>query len=181
MLQIAVTVVGEQWDSENQVFVEPVVKELQLEHSLLSLSKWESKWCKPFLTKEPKTQEETMDYIRCMTLNTDVDPEIYNMLTYADIKKIEKYIEAPMTATTINEQKGGKVNREIVTSEVIYYWMVALNIPSEYQAWHLNRLLTLIRVCNIKNQPAKKTSRKEQLSQNAALNMARRKQLNSRG
>ena len=154
---------------------------LKLEHSLVSLSKWESKWCKPFLTEVEKTNEETLDYIKCMTLSPDVDESVYDCLTRTNIEDINRYIGAPMTATTISEPKSGKSNREIVTSELIYYWMVALNIPFECQKWHLNRLLTLIRICNIKNQPANKKSRKDIMSRNQALNAARRKKLNSRG
>lgn len=154
---------------------------LELEHSLHSLSKWESKWCKPFLTDKPKTSEETLDYIKSMTLNENVDPNIYNYITVDQIDEINKYIEAPMTATFFSDKTPGKKSREIITNEIIYYWLIALNIPFECQYWHLNRLLTLIRVCNIKNQPPKKRSKREILSQNAALNEARRKQLNSRG
>ena len=158
-----------------------IVKEqkLVLEHSLVSLSKWESKWHKPFLGKEPKTREETIDYIRCMTVNS-VDPIIYDCISGQIINQINQYIEDPMTATTISEQqkKGG---REIVTAEIIYYWMVALNIPFECQKWHLNKLLTFINVVNIKNKPAKKMSKRDVMSRNASLNAARRKALHTKG
>lgn len=180
MLRITVPAV-EQWDEEKQEFIYAKEQTLQLEHSLVSLSKWEAKWCKVFLTKQEKTLEETLDYVRCMTLTQNVDPNVYNNLTTANINEINRYIEAPMTATYFSEDKAGKPSREQITSELIYYWMIALNIPSEYQKWHLNRLLTLIRVCNIKNQPPRKRSRKEILNHNAALNAARRKQLNTRG
>lgn len=157
-----------------------VVKEqkLVLEHSLVSLSKWESKWHKPFLGKQPKTYEETIDYIRCMTVNS-VDPMAYQGITSANILQINQYIEDPMTATTIKDQKKGK--EEIITAEIIYYWMVALNIPFECQKWHLNKLLTLINVVNIKNKPAKKMSKKDVVSRNASLNAARRKALHTKG
>lgn len=153
---------------------------LQLEHSLVSLSKWESKWNKAFLTKEQKTPEQVLDYIRCMTITQNVDPNIYNALTDENIEAINKYIEAPMTATSFYD-KGLKKNNETVTSELIYYWMIALNVPMECQRWHLNRLLTLIRVCNIKNTPPKKMNKRELMSRNAALNAARRSKLNTRG
>lgn len=181
MLQIIVPMSPEGWDEEKQEFVEPKVQILQLEHSLVSLSKWESKWCKAFLSKTEKTPEETLDYIRCMTVSHNVDPDVYNHLTQDNIAKINKYIEAPMTATTFSSEKGGKQNREIVTAELIYYWMIALQIPFECQKWHLNRLLTLVRVCNIKNTPPKKMGMRDRINQNAALNAARRKSLGTRG
>lgn len=158
-----------------------VVKEqkLVLEHSLVSLSKWESKWHKPFLGKEPKTNEETIDYIRCMTVNSP-DPMVYSCINSNVIARVNQYIEDPMTATTIkNQQK--KPNREIITAEIIYYWMIALNIPFECQKWHLNKLLTLINVVNIKNKPSKKMSKKDVASRNASLNAARRQALHTRG
>ena len=158
-----------------------VVKEqkLVLEHSLVSLSKWESKWHKPFLGKDPKTFEETIDYIRCMTVNP-ADPVVYQCITSSNIAEINKYIEDPMTATTIKEQQK-KGNREIITAEIIYYWMVAMNIPFECQKWHLNKLLTLINVVNIKNKPPKKMSKKDVMARNASLNAARRKALQTKG
>lgn len=181
MLQIDVPIVEEKWDSKNEVFIEPVYKTLQLEHSLISLSKWESKWCKPFFSKKPKTDEETIDYIKCMTITQDVDPKVYDLLTQDNVSEIDKYINAPMTATYFSKDKTKGTSREQVTSELIYYWMIALNIPFECQKWHLNRLLTLIEVCNRKNAPPKKMSKRELMSRNAALNAARRKQLNSKG
>lgn len=154
---------------------------LQLEHSLVSLSKWESKWCKSFFSKEEKSMEETIDYIKCMTITQNVPPETYNRLTQDNIEQISNYINAPMTATYFSDDRQGRSSRETITSELIYYWMIALNIPFKCEKWHLNRLLTLIRVCNIKNQPPKKMSRREIISRNAALNEARRKQFNSQG
>ena len=154
---------------------------LQLEHSLISISKWESKWRKPFISSDEKTHEETIDYVKCMTLNPNIDDSVYRCLTKANLKEINDYIDAPMTATTFFEEKNGKRNRDVITSELIYYWMIALNIPFECQKWHLNRLLTLVRVCNIKNQPSKKMSKKDIMSRNASLNAARRKQFNSKG
>ena len=180
MLQITVPS-AELFDEENQEFVYVKQATLQLEHSLVSLSKWESKWNKPFLTKEEKTIQETIDYIRCMTITQNVNPMVYRCLTNDNIRQVNSYIEAPMSATRFYEEKTGKINREQVTAEIIYYWMIALSIPFECQKWHLNRLLTLIRVCNIKNQPPKKHSRKEIMRRNAALNAARRKQLHTKG
>lgn len=172
----------EGWDEENECFtiLEEAV-ELKLEHSLVSVSKWESEWCKPFLTRDDKTSRELMDYIKFMTLTKDVDPKVYNRLTEQNVEAIKNYIDAPRTATTISTDKNGKPNREIVTSELIYYWMIALCIPFECQHWHLNRLLTLVKVCNIKNAPAKKRKSSDTASKWAAINAARRKNLNTRG
>ena len=179
MLDIIVTI-PEQWDEINQIFIEAKEYPLRLEHSLVSLSKWESKWCKPFISKEKKTNEEIIDYIKCMTLTQNVNPDIYNFINDNNITEINKYIDAPMTATSFPD-KDGKPNREKVTSELVYYWMIALNIPFECQKWHLNRLLTLIKVCSVKNQPPKKMSTRDIMSRNAALNQARRQKLNTKG
>jgi len=180
MLQITIPAV-ELWDERKQEFITTKEQTLQLEHSLVSISKWESKWCKPFLSKQEKTFEETLDYIKCMTITPNVDPEVYNYLTNENIEEINNYINAPMTATYFSDDKTVKPSREQITAELIYYWMIALNIPFECQYWHLNRLLTLIKVCNIKNQPPKKMSKKEIMRRNAALNAARRKRLNTKG
>ena len=180
MLQI--TVPGEEmWDEIEQEFVYTKEQTLSFEHSLVSISKWEAKWHKPFLSKQPLTNAEAIDYIRCMCLTEGVDPKTFGCLSNEQMKTIYDYVDEPMTATTINEPNSGKRSNELVTSELIYYWMVALNIPFECQYWHLNRLLTLVRVCNIKNQPPKKMSKREILSRNAALNAARRKQMNTKG
>ena len=181
MLKIVVPMSPEEWNEEKEEFVEPKTTTLLLEHSLISLSKWESKWCKPFLGKEEKTYEETLDYIKCMTTTQNVDQDIYNHLTQENVTEINEYIAAPMTATTFGNEKRGRLNNEIVTSELVYYWMVALQIPFECQKWHLNRLLTLIKVCNIKNQPPEKMSKGALMRRNSELNAARRKQFNSKG
>lgn len=181
MLQITIQLSPEGWDEEKQEFVEPKTQVLQLEHSLVSVSKWESKWCKSFLSNPEKSIEETIDYIRCMTITQNVDPEVYKHLSNENIIEINKYIEAPMTATYFNNNKNNKGGKETITSELIYYWMIALNIPFECQKWHLNRLITLVRVCQIKNTPPKKMSRGEIMSRNAALNASRRKQMNTKG
>ena len=180
MLQITVPGV-EIYDESIDEFITIPETTLKLEHSLVSLSKWESKWCKSFFSKKEKTYEETLDYIKCMTITQNVKDEVYNRLTRDNVAEINKYIENPMTATHFYEDKNAKGGRETITSELIYYWMIALNIPFECQKWHLNRLLTLIRVCNIKNQPPKKMSKRDLMSRNAALNAARRQQFNSKG
>ena len=181
MLTITVPISPEGWDEVKQEFVEPKYQTLQLEHSLVSLSKWESKWQKPFYSKKEMTDEEAIDYIKCMTLTKNVDSEVYNHLTRENIKDVMDYIGNPMTATTFGKNDKGANNKEIVTSELIYYWMIASNIPFECQKWHLNRLITLIRVCSIKNTPPKKRSKRAIMSRNAALNAARRQQMNTSG
>lgn len=173
------------WDEEKLEFIYPEPKKeqiLRLEHSLISLSDWESKWCKPFFSKKEKTHEETLDYIKCMTLDDDVDPDVYNRLTTENISEIYEYINAPMTATVFyNKQESSKGVRETVTSELIYCWMIEMKIPFECQKWHVNRLMTLIEVCKRRNTPPKKRSKQEIMSRNAALNAARRQQLNTKG
>ena len=181
MLQITIPA-KELWDESRERFITIKEQRLQLEHSLVSLSKWESKWNKPFLSTESRTLEETKDYVRCMTITQNVDPMVYEFITDDVIEQVNEYINAKMTATWFNEKKTGKPNNEQTTSEIIYYNMISLNIPFECQKWHLNRLLTLIRVCDIKNNPnPKKMSRKEILSQNAAINEARLRKLNTKG
>lgn len=162
------------WDEVNEKFISTEESEIIFEHSLLSLSKWESKWKKPFLSElSPKTEEEIFDYIKCMSL-TDVDDVLYYALSREDIQKISDYINDPMTATTIKDISGKGHSREIITNEIIYYWMAELNIPIECEKWHLNRLLTLIRVTSIKKQPPKKMGKGDLMRQNTALNRARK-------
>ena len=155
-------------------------QELELEHSLLSISKWEGIYNKPFLSSSDKTVGEILDYVRCMTLTDNVASDVYERLSEQNIKAINDYINAPMTATTFHDVNN-KPSREIVTSEIIYYWMIVHNIPFECENWHLNGLLTLIKVCNIKSNPPKKMSRQEILARNKELNAQRRKQLNTTG
>ena len=153
---------------------------ITLEHSLVSLSKWESKWCTPFLSKYEKSTAETLDYIKFMTLTQNVDDSVYARLTDKNYEEIKNYIESPMTATTIGDKKK-KPSREIITAEIIYYWMIALGIPFECQKWHLNRLLTLISVCSIKQQKPTKMSKKELMAKNQALNAERKAALGTSG
>ena len=180
MLQIVIPELELFDDSKNE-FVTSKEQTLQLEHSLVSLSKWESKWCKAFFSKREKTYEETLDYIKCMTLTQNVPDSVYKRLTRSNVEQINRYIESPMSATHFRATDGGSQNRETITSELIYYWMIALNIPFECQKWHINRLLTLVRLCNIKNQPPRTQNKRETINQYAALNEARRKQFNSKG
>ena len=183
MLEITVPA-REFYDEQNQEFIYTKAQTIQAEHSLVSLSKWEAKWCKPFLTKEEKTPEQVSDYIRCMTVTQNVKEEVYNSFTTDIFTKVKEYIDAPMTATWFSEPDSGskqKPKTGIVTAELIYYWMIAQNIPMECQKWHLNRLLTLIRVCSVKNAPPQKRSKKDMLAKRRALNDTRRAQLNSKG
>ena len=170
----------ELYDERTGLFVRTKKQVLQLEHSLVSLSKWESKWHKPFLSKNDKSGEEMLDYIRCMTIKQNVPDEVYFALDTNELAKINDYLNDSMTATTITKQQG-KSRGEIITSEIIYYWMISLQIPFECEKWNLNRLLTLIEVCNIKNSPGKKMSKSEIMRRNRTLNAARKQQLHTRG
>lgn len=180
MLQIIVPET-ELWNEDKQEFFTLKEQILQLEHSLISVSKWEAKWHKAFYSTKDKTQEEVLDYVRCMTLTQNVKPEVYRCLTTENVDAILEYIDDSMTATVFFDSQHRGVNRETMTTELIYCSMIMLNIPFECQKWHINRLLTLIRVCEIKNRPSKKMSKHEIMRRNATLNAARRKRLNTRG
>lgn len=180
MLKITIPA-AELYDESKEEFVRTKEQVLQLEHSLVSLSKWESRWCKPFLTKGVKTTQESIDYIRCMTITQNVDPDVYTYITQDVVEQVGNYIEAPMTATTFSKTDRTVTNKEIITAEIIYYWMISLQIPFECEKWHLNRLLTLINVCSIKNAPPKKMGKKDLYARNAALNAARKQALNTTG
>lgn len=181
MFCLKIPICPEEWDESKEEFVQEKTVTLQMEHSLVSLSKWEAKWNKPFLSNPNMTDEESIDYIKCMTVTKNVDPEVYNHLTKKNVDEIIAYINAPMTATTFNDKSERKSKKEIVTSELLYYLMVAYNIPFECQKWHLNRLMTLIRICDIKNNPPKKKTKGEIMRNNAAINAARRAKMHSRG
>lgn len=170
----------EMYNESTEEFIIGKEQTLQLEHSLLSLSKWESKWKVPFFGSQEKTELQVLDYVKCMTVTPNVDQSVYLNLTKNNYDEIEKYISTDMTATTISKN-GATGSKEIVTSELIYYWMVALTIPFQCEKWHLSRLMTLIEICSIKNKPPKKMTRQEQLAHNRAANAARRNQLGSTG
>ena len=168
------------WDPVKEEFVTQPAVTLHLEHSLMSVSKWEAKYHRPFLYRQDKkSSEEMLDYIRMMTFSSKVDDSVYYRITQEQYDQISAYIEDPMTASTVRET--GSPSREIITSELIYYWMISLNIPFECQKWHLNRLIMLIRVCSAKNAKPRKMSKGERRRRNSALNAARRAQLHSRG
>lgn len=167
------------FDEAKEEFIVVKEQKLQLEHSLVSISKWESKWKKPYLTKDKKTLEETIDYVRCMTITQNVNPNVYYALSAENYRDIQAYIEDPMSATTFSDIN--KPSREIITSEVLYYAMFANNVPLECQKWHLNRLLNLLHIFSIKNQPEKKMSRSQILERNRAINEARKAKLKTKG
>lgn len=168
-------------ETTNEFIVVPETL-LNLEHSLVSLSKWESKWEKPFLTSTEKTDEEAVSYIKFMTIDENVPQEVYRRLTRSNLKDVQEYIEAKMTATTFVELPGkGKVSSEIVTAELIYFWMITFKIPFECQHWHLNRLTTLIKVCERKNQPSKKMSKSDIAARYRELNAKRKAQYGTTG
>lgn len=181
MLQLTITA-QEFFNEETQEFIQIKPVTIQMEHSLVSISKWEAKWHKPFLTEDNKTDEELIDYLRCMTITQNVNPYAYYAVSNEQLKQVRAYISNPMTATTFREDKNKpKGKKQIITSEVIYYQMIALNIPMECQKWHLNRLMTLIRVVAIKNQPEKKMKSGDQIRQYADLNNMRRAAMRSKG
>lgn len=171
----------EYYNDLKKEFVSIKETSLKLEHSLVSLSKWEQKWKIPFLTKVTKTEQQVNDYIKAMTITQNVDQNVYNVLSQLNMNQINDYIIDSMTATTFNDVDNHKINGEQITSELIYYWMIALGIPVEFQKWHINRLLTLIKVCNIKNSPKQKLGTQEILNRNRALNEARKKKLHTQG
>ena len=182
MLQVTIPET-ELFDETRQEFIyvnKPVT--LTLEHSLVSISKWESKWKKPYLSNKERSVEEVIDYVRCMTITQNVDPEVYYALTVDNLREIEEYIKDPHTATTITENAPHKKSNEGITSELVYYWMCAYQIPFEAQKWHFNRLMTLIRIAGIKNNSENnKMSRDAALKQQRELNAMRRAKHKSKG
>ena len=175
------------WNETKEEFHDIPDTHLCLEHSLVSISKWETIWHKPFISKENKTKEEMFDYIKCMTITQNVDPALFGTLDNATYQSIIDYMNDPATATTFSEinksaEQQSSLASNKVTSELIYYWMISLQIPFECQKWHLNRLLTLIKVCNINSNHGKNTmSQREILARNQKLNSERRAKLNSKG
>jgi hypothetical protein len=173
---------GELWDEEKEEFRQgPVIGVIDLEHSLISLSKWESKFQKPFLSPGKKTTEELFGYVQAMVITPDVDLNLIHQCSQQNINMIQEYIDSPQSATTFGRMPERRGPSEVITSELIYYWMVAFNIPFECETWHLNRLFSLIRICNIKNSKPTKMPKHEIAMRNRELNAQRRKQLNTTG
>lgn len=180
-MPLSITIPGvESWDDEKQVFVYSEECRLVLEHSLVSLTKWESVFKKSFIALGPKTPEETLAYIHAMSLDDSVPGEVLFRLTEDNVKEINEYIESSMTATTFRDMPG-RPSREIITNDIIRYWMVSYQIPLEYENRHLNQLFTLIRVISEKNKPQKKVSASEAAAQRSALNAQRRAQYGTAG
>ena len=169
------------YNEKSETFITIKAQTLSLEHSLVSISKWESKWKKPFITDKERPLEEIRDYIRCMTLTQNVAPIVYDCLGMDIINEVVAYMDDPMTATTFSNNKKEGKNGEFITSELVYYWMTALQIPIECQKWHFNRLMTLIRIAGEKNQPPKKMSKSDILKHNKALNAQRRARMHTKG
>jgi hypothetical protein len=180
MLQLKITG-GELFDEETQTFTSTEDVTLNLEHSLLSLSKWESKFLKPFLSNNNKTSEEILWYIRCMIIDNNYNENSILNLSQSNFEEINAYINSPQSATTFGSmpQRGGM--SEVITAELIYYWMIAFTIPISCETWHINRLFSLIRICNIKNSKPQKMNRNEVASRNRMINEQRKQQLNTTG
>lgn len=171
----------EGFDEETQSFVSLPGGELHLEHNLISLSKWESITHKHLIGNDDITNEEMLLYIECMITDEEYNSELLKRLPASEVERISNYMADTKTATTVSGSGGGSGSGEYTSSELIYYWMIACQIPFECEKWHINRLLTLIRVCNEKNQPDKKMSQSEIMNRNRELNRARRAKLGSKG
>jgi hypothetical protein len=180
MLQVTVPEF-EVYSSEENLFTTIKEQTLAFEHSLLSISKWEAYYCKPFLSKTAKSSEETIYYLRCMCLTPNVNPIIFKHLPSSILDQVKEYIDTPKTATWFSDESKNSKSAQTLTSELLYYHMIANGIPFECQKWHLSRLITLIRICQEKNAPKKKMNKRDILKQNAALNAARRSKLGSKG
>lgn len=170
----------EYFDDATSLFVKRPGKILRFEHSLLSVSKWEAHFEKAFLSKAEKTPEEMLNYIHYMRLDPGPISDLYS-LTKEHFVEINAYMNSKATATTFQDRASGRQSTEIITSELMYYWMTAYQIPFECETWHLNRLMALIKICSIKNAPQKKMRRSEILARNRTLNEQRLSKYNTSG
>lgn len=169
------------WDEKKEEFFFTDGATLKLEHSLISISKWESIWHVSFIDTQ-KTDEQMISYIKCMTLNDVSDDLVYYAISGKQMNEIAKYIDDPMTATTITETKKNAVMPgKKITSEEIYYWMIKFGIPSQYEKWHLNRLITLIRVCSAYETQGTKRTNREIAQSYRELNEARKAKWGTKG
>jgi hypothetical protein len=179
---LTIVVPGDEFfDNDKEEFLTQGDTVLHLEHSLVSLSKWETIFEKPFLGKEEKTTEEMVAYVHCMNVGDEIPPAVFSRITKENVSDINAYINAKKSATWFSELPTAPRASEIITSELIYYWLVTFNIPFEVETWHLNRLFNLIKICNIKSAKPKKMSRSELAARNKKLNEQRKAQYNTRG
>lgn len=179
---LTITVLGEEhFNEETQEFSTEGDFVLELEHSLVALSKWESIYEKPFLDAGIKTTEEVLGYIKAMVLTLNVPPEVFSKLSKENYEQINTYIDSKRSATWFAETPNAPQSREVITSELVYYWMIALTVPMECENWHLNRLFSLLKICNIKNGKPKKMSKSELAQRNSSLNAQRKAQLGTTG
>lgn len=179
---LVIVVPGQElFDNEKQKFITTEDVTLRMEHSLVAIHNWESKWHKPFLTPNGRTGEEVFDYFRMMCLDDDVDPTVFDRITEENLREIQAYMENTMTATTFSNLPDRPGRQEIVTAEIVYYWMVSLQIPLDRETWHFGRLIALIKTVNGKNAPKKKMNTKDALAQQRELNAQRRAAMQSNG
>lgn len=175
MLEVDV-ILSENYNEETEEFVRDSVR-VRLEHSLVTVSKWESIWEIPFLDKKDKTPEQTLSYVKLMIVGGELAPEVFQKLLNNHSEQIEAFIKAPYSATKLRVDPNSPQSRETMTSELVYYWMISLNVPVEFQHWHFNRLITLLRVINLKNTPKEKMT----LTQRRALNESRKAKYKTKG
>lgn len=170
----------EGWDEEKEEFIYIEGQTIHMRHCLASISKWESKWHIPFLSRKEKTEEQALDYIRCM-VEEEVSDTVINIIQTRYGREIESYMNNPSTATVVHHDKQEIGSNSPKTSEVIYSWMFQLNIPMECQYWHINKLITQIDYMNEQQKPPKKISKKDAMARQARINAERRAKLKSKG
>lgn len=165
---------------ELKVVNEGKVVRLQFEHSLRSLSKWESKNKIAFLAGREKTPAQMVDYYRCMLLSPE-DPDLVYLLDPSQMEELTNYINENQTASSVPNEGPTQYNPETTTSELVYFWMTALKINWEAQDWHFSRLMMLVQITSYKQQPPKKRNPREVLSDMRRENERRKKLFNTSG